>query len=131
MATVRRLVTDSAIRLEEAAEERVVLREDDPAELHVRDVSGPDREIRHHCALGVRADVAVSMGRSLVRGGRRRSPGQAARVPARGSSLGAVGERADGPLAGEWVAVANEVALGVPLSRALDELSARLPQAEI
>ncbi len=47
------------------------------------------------------------------------------------SSLRAVGERAEGPLAREWVAVANEVALGVPLSRALDELSARLPQAEI
>ena len=34
MPAVRRLVTDGAIRLEEAAEERVVLRKDDPAELH-------------------------------------------------------------------------------------------------
>jgi tight adherence protein C len=47
------------------------------------------------------------------------------------SALRAVGERADGPLAREWLAVANEVALGVPLSRALDGLTARLPQPEI
>jgi tight adherence protein C len=47
------------------------------------------------------------------------------------TALRAVGERADGPLAREWVAVANEVALGVPLSSALDDLAVRLPQPEI
>jgi tight adherence protein C len=47
------------------------------------------------------------------------------------SALGAVGQWADGPLAREWRAVASEVSLGVPLSRALDGLSARLPQPEI
>lgn len=47
------------------------------------------------------------------------------------AALRAVGERADGPLAREWVAVADEVALGVPLGRALDGLSVRLPQPEI
>jgi tight adherence protein C len=47
------------------------------------------------------------------------------------AALRAVGERADGPLAREWVAVADEVALGVPLGRALDDLSVRLPQPEI
>jgi tight adherence protein C len=47
------------------------------------------------------------------------------------AALRAVGERADGPLAREWVAVASEVALGVPLSRALDDLRVRLPQPEI
>jgi len=46
-------------------------------------------------------------------------------------ALRAVGERADGPLAREWRAVANEVALGVPLSRSLDGLAIRLPQPEI
>jgi len=46
-------------------------------------------------------------------------------------ALRAVGERADGPLAREWRCVANEVALGVPLSRALDGLAVRLPQPEI
>ena len=46
-------------------------------------------------------------------------------------SLGAVGERAEGPLAREWSAVAAEVSLGVPLDRALDGLSRRLPQPEI
>jgi tight adherence protein C len=46
-------------------------------------------------------------------------------------ALGAVGERAEGPLAREWRAVASEVSLGVPLSRALDGLAARLPQPEI
>ena len=46
-------------------------------------------------------------------------------------ALRAVGERADGPLAGEWRSVASEVGLGVPLSRALDGLAARLPQPEI
>jgi tight adherence protein C len=47
------------------------------------------------------------------------------------SSLGAVGRRAEGPLASEWAAVATEVALGVPLERALDGLAVRLPQPEI
>ena len=47
------------------------------------------------------------------------------------AALGAVGERADGPLAGEWRSVAREVSLGVPLGRALDGLAARLPQPEI
>jgi tight adherence protein C len=47
------------------------------------------------------------------------------------SALRAVGERADGPLAREWRAVASEVGLGVPLSRALDGLALRLPQPEI
>lgn len=47
------------------------------------------------------------------------------------SALGAVGERAEGPLAREWTAVAGEVALGVPLERALDGLAIRLPQPEI
>jgi len=46
-------------------------------------------------------------------------------------ALGAVGERADGPLAREWRAVASEVSLGAPLSRALDDLAIRLPQPEI
>ena len=46
-------------------------------------------------------------------------------------ALRAVGERAEGPLAREWGAVANEVALGVPLGRALEGLAARLPQPEI
>ena len=47
------------------------------------------------------------------------------------AALRAVGERADGPLGREWVAVSDEVALGVPLNRALDELGVRLPQPEI
>jgi len=46
-------------------------------------------------------------------------------------ALRAVGERADGPLAREWTAVAREVALGVPLGRALDGLATRLPQPEV
>jgi tight adherence protein C len=46
-------------------------------------------------------------------------------------ALGAVGERAEGPLAREWAAVGSEVALGVPLADALDGLAVRLPQAEI
>jgi tight adherence protein C len=46
-------------------------------------------------------------------------------------ALGAVGKRADGPLADEWRAVASEVSVGVPLSRALDGLAARLPQPEV
>ena len=47
------------------------------------------------------------------------------------AALRAVGERADGPLAREWVAVGDEVALGVPLSGALENLTARLPQPEV
>jgi tight adherence protein C len=46
-------------------------------------------------------------------------------------ALRGVGERADGPLAREWAAVASEVTLCVPLATALENLSARLPQAEI
>ena len=45
--------------------------------------------------------------------------------------LRAVGERAGGPLAREWRAVAREVALGVPLGQALDGLATRLPQPEV
>jgi len=54
---------------------------------------------------------------------------------AAGSSLAAalaeVGERATGPLAAEWRAVGGEVALGVPLERALAGMAARLPQPEV
>ena len=46
-------------------------------------------------------------------------------------ALGAVGERAEGPLAREWAAVTKEVALGVPLEHALQALASRLPQPEI
>ena len=46
-------------------------------------------------------------------------------------ALREVGERAEGPLASEWSVVAREVALGVPLSSALDGLAKRLPQPEI
>ena len=46
-------------------------------------------------------------------------------------ALAAVGERAEGPLAREWAAVAREVALGVPLAQALRGLAVRLPQPEI
>ena len=46
-------------------------------------------------------------------------------------ALKAVGDRADGPLAREWRAVANEVGVGVPLGQALDGLAIRLPQPEI
>jgi tight adherence protein C len=46
-------------------------------------------------------------------------------------ALREVGERADGPLAAEWRAVAREVALGVPLAVALEGLTSRLPQPEI
>lgn len=47
------------------------------------------------------------------------------------SALRAVGERAEGPLAREWTALAQEVALGVPLAEALEGLTTRLPQPEI
>jgi tight adherence protein C len=46
-------------------------------------------------------------------------------------ALRAVGDRAEGPLAREWAAVGNEVALGVPLAHALAALAVRLPQPEI
>jgi tight adherence protein C len=46
-------------------------------------------------------------------------------------ALWAVGERAHGPLAREWRAVASEVKLGVPFETALDGLLTRLPQPEI
>jgi tight adherence protein C len=46
-------------------------------------------------------------------------------------ALREVGERAEGPLASEWSAVAREVALGVPLASALEGLAKRLPQPEI
>jgi tight adherence protein C len=46
-------------------------------------------------------------------------------------ALRAVGERADGPLAAEWRAAGREVALGVPLGQALEEMTRRLPLAEI
>ena len=46
-------------------------------------------------------------------------------------ALRAVGDRADGPLASEWRAVAREAGLGVPLGQALDGLATRLPQPEI
>jgi len=46
-------------------------------------------------------------------------------------ALKAVGDRADGPLAREWRAVADEVGVGVPLGQALDGLAIRLPQPEI
>jgi tight adherence protein C len=46
-------------------------------------------------------------------------------------ALRAVGERAEGPLAAAWRAAGRQVALGVPLSRALDEMAARLPLAEV
>jgi tight adherence protein C len=46
-------------------------------------------------------------------------------------SLGTVGDRAEGPLAAEWRAVGQEVALGVPLEQALDEMTRRLPLPEI
>jgi tight adherence protein C len=42
-----------------------------------------------------------------------------------------VGGRAGGPLAREWCAVADEVALGAPLGDALGALTTRLPQPEV
>jgi tight adherence protein C len=47
------------------------------------------------------------------------------------AALREVGERAAGPLAAEWGAVAREVELGVPLGRALAALEHRLPLPEI
>jgi tight adherence protein C len=42
-----------------------------------------------------------------------------------------VGRRADGPLAAEWRAVGRQVALGVPLERALERMVERLPLPEV
>jgi len=47
------------------------------------------------------------------------------------AALGAVGARAEGPLAVEWRAVAAEVALGVPLAEALAGMGERLPTPEV
>jgi tight adherence protein C len=47
------------------------------------------------------------------------------------AALGAVGDRASGPLAREWRAVAWEVALGVPLGDALAGMADRLPLPEV
>jgi tight adherence protein C len=58
------------------------------------------------------------------------------RVQARaGASLPAalreVGQRAHGPLAAEWSAVAREAALGIPLGQALHGMERRLPLPEV
>ena len=47
------------------------------------------------------------------------------------AALAEVGARATGPLAAEWSAVGREVALGVPLSEALQAMAGRLPQPEV
>jgi tight adherence protein C len=47
------------------------------------------------------------------------------------AALGAVGARAEGPLAAEWRAVAAEVALGEPLAGALAGMAERLPTPEV
>jgi tight adherence protein C len=47
------------------------------------------------------------------------------------TALGAVGERASGPLAEGWRAVGAQVGLGVPLGEALDEMCARVPLEEV
>jgi tight adherence protein C len=47
------------------------------------------------------------------------------------AALADVGARSRGPLAAEWRAVGSEVALGVPLSEALEAMSTRLPQPEV
>jgi tight adherence protein C len=46
-------------------------------------------------------------------------------------ALRSVGERSDGPLGRELRSVAAQVAVGVPLGEALDDLATRLPQPEI
>jgi tight adherence protein C len=46
-------------------------------------------------------------------------------------ALPAVGARTHGPLAAEWRAVGRQVALGVPLERALDGMAERAPLAEV
>ena len=47
------------------------------------------------------------------------------------AALREVGERAGGPLAAEWRAAGREVALGVPLARALETMTQRAPLAEV
>jgi tight adherence protein C len=47
------------------------------------------------------------------------------------AALSAVGDRAGGPLAAEWRAVGREVALGVPLTEALERTNDRLPLPEV
>lgn len=47
------------------------------------------------------------------------------------AALTAVGDRAAGPLAAEWRSVGREVALGVPLTEALERASGRLPLPEV
>jgi tight adherence protein C len=47
------------------------------------------------------------------------------------AALDAVGRRAGGPVAAEWRTVGREVALGVPLTAALDSMVARLPLPEL
>jgi tight adherence protein C len=47
------------------------------------------------------------------------------------AALREVGERAAGPLAADWAAVAREAELGVPLGRALAEMEKRLPLPEL
>jgi tight adherence protein C len=48
-----------------------------------------------------------------------------------GEALRAVGARTQGPLAAEWRATAREVALGVPLGRALAGMAERAPLPEV
>jgi len=47
------------------------------------------------------------------------------------AALRELGERAAGPLAGEWAAVARETELGVPLRAALYEMEQRMPLPEV
>jgi tight adherence protein C len=47
------------------------------------------------------------------------------------AALGEVGERTRGPLAAEWRTVGREVSLGVPLDRALGEMTLRAPLPEV
>jgi tight adherence protein C len=47
------------------------------------------------------------------------------------AALAAVGGRASGPLAEEWLVAGRQVALGVPLERALGEMTRRLPLPEV
>jgi tight adherence protein C len=46
-------------------------------------------------------------------------------------ALRSVGDRTNGPLAAEWRAIGRQVALGVPLANALDEMTERIPLPEI
>ena len=47
------------------------------------------------------------------------------------AAMAAAGERGTGPLAGEWVAVGRQTAVGVPLTETLDRMTSRLPIAEV